>query len=87
MPEPAAARACPEPAKGVESEEPATHNAEAVRSEEHQEEIEKNRQAAHEAWIARYTDIPSAKPAPIWSEEQDRNLAQMNRPQNPLTAS
>jgi hypothetical protein len=61
----------------VGSEEPATHNAEALRCKEHQEEIEKNRQAAHEAWIARYTDIPSAKPAPSWSEEQDRKLAQI----------
>jgi hypothetical protein len=76
-PAPAAARPCPDPAKGVESEEPATHNAEAVPCNEHQEEIEKNRQAAHEAWIARYADIPSAKPAPSWSEKQDRKPAQM----------
>jgi hypothetical protein len=61
-PEPPAARPCPEPAEEMGSEEPATHNAEALRCEEHQEEIERNRQAAHEAWIARYADIPSAKP-------------------------
>jgi hypothetical protein len=47
------------------------------RYQEHQQQIKKNQQAASEAWIARFPDIPPEKPAPSWGEEQDRKLAEM----------